>query len=142
MTFKEYLVLQLHTYCFLVTAIFAISMIFGVVFTPDEQIYYYQLIGPFILAALCVIPSFVTFFKDEPTVKQFVFRHIIQFVMIEAIVLFFINPPENGNKLVYKLIIAGSVLVIYVLSKLMIMLKQYYQSKQLTKQLRVLQDSV
>ena len=49
---------------------------------------------------------------------------------------------SENVKLVYKLIIAGSVLVIYVLSKLMIMLKQYYQSKQLTKQLRVLQDSV
>ena len=55
MTIKEFLISRIQLYFLLVTLIFAVSMIIGMIFTPGQELYYYQLIGPFFLAALCVL---------------------------------------------------------------------------------------
>lgn len=139
MTFKEFLLLHLQLYCVLVTLIFAATLIVGVVAVPDQNLRYYQLVGPFITAVLCVLPTFITYFKKEPTLRQYILRHIIQFAVIEAIVLFWTEPPAGVNPLLFYVIIGVIVLIIYALAKLTVWLQKYLQSKKLTEQLKVLQ---
>ena len=55
MTLREFIISRVHLYFILVALIFAVSMGVGLIFTPDRAIYYYQLIGPFILAGMCVL---------------------------------------------------------------------------------------
>ncbi len=136
MAFKRFLVLHLQLYCVLVTLIFAASYIVGMIFAPEQNISYSQLVGPFILAGLCVLPTFITYFRKEPTLKQFIIRSVIQLAVIEVIVLFFIQPPENTIAALFYLLIGAIVLVIYVLAKLTVWLNKYLQSKKLTEQLR------
>ena len=139
MTFKRYFLMQLQIYFLLVSLIFAVSMVLGVIFSPNEPVYYSQFRGPFILAGLCVLPSFVTYYKDEPSVQEYIIRHFIQLVMIEAIVLFMIEPPENVSIMLFRVLVGISVFIIYVITKALIMLQKYKESIKLTKQLKEMQ---
>ena len=121
MKFKEFLILHLQIYFVLVTLIFAASMTVGVIVTPDESLRYYQLIGPFVEAGLCLLPSVITYFKTEPTLPQYIFRHIIQLSVIEGII-FMTEPPADSKK-VY-LILGVVVFIIYVASKLIVWLQK------------------
>lgn len=50
---------------------------------PDYSI----LFLPFIYAFFCLLPSFVVYSSKELSLKQMVFRKILQFLLIEAVVL-------------------------------------------------------
>ena len=139
MNFKEFLLMHLQIYCVLVTLIYAASLVIGIIYVPEQNIKYYQLAGPFVTAALCVLPTFITYFKNEPTLKQYIIRHIIQFVMIEAIVLFITQPPADTDKTLFRVIIGAVVFVVYMLVKLIVWLQKYRQSRQLTEQLKQFQ---
>ncbi len=140
MTLKRFLLMHLQLYCVLVTLIFAASFIVGVIFTPEQELRYSQLIDPFVTAALCVLPTCITYFKKEPTLPQYIIRHMIQMVLIEALVLWMISPPEGVDNTLFSLMIGVIVLVIYVLAKLVIWLQKTQESKKLTEQLKSLQQ--
>lgn len=118
MTIKEFLISRIQLYFLLVTLIFAVSMIIGMIFTPGQELYYYQLIGPFFLAALCVLPTFITYSRKEPTVRQVVLRNIIRLILIEGIVLTQIQPPEQENQVLFRILLAAAVLIVYLLASL------------------------
>lgn len=141
MTVKEFILSRIQLYFLLVTLIFAVSMIVGLIFTPEKELYYYQLVGPFILSALCILPTLVTYFRKEPTVKQYIIRHLIQLILIEAVVLTQTTPPENGNRTVFYIVIGAAVVAVYLLASLMMWLQKLRQSKALTEQLRTLQNN-
>lgn len=139
MTVKEFIISRVQLFFFLVTLIFAVSMIIGLIFTPEKELYYYQLVGPFILAALCVFPTLVTYYRKEPAVWQYILRHIIQWILIECVVLTQITPPANANQALFYIVLGAVVLVIYLLASLMMWLQKVRQSKRLTEQLKILQ---
>lgn len=140
MTIKEFLISRIQLYFLLVTLIFAASMIIGMIFTPGQELYYYQLIGPFFLAALCVLPTFITYSRKEPTVRQVVLRNIIRLILIEGIVLTQIQPPEQENQVLFRILLAAAVLIVYLLASLMMWLRRVRQSGMMTEQLKILQE--
>lgn len=117
-------------------------MIIGVIYVPDQSIKYSQLAGPFIVVAFCILPTFITYFKKEPTLKQYIIRHIIQLATIEMMVLFMIEPPNNTNQILFRVIIGAVVFIIYVIVKLTMWLQKYQQSIHLTEQLKKLQSEI
>lgn len=133
MTIKEFLISRIQLYFLLVTLIFAVSMIIGMIFTPGQELYYYQLIGPFFLAALCVLPTFITYSRKEPTVRQVVLRNIIRLILIEGIVLTQIQPPEQENQVLFRILLAAAVLIVYLLASLMMWLRRVRQSGMMTE---------
>lgn len=139
MTFKKYLINLLQIYFVLVTLIFAASYIFGSLAAPDETIRYSQLAGPFILAAFCVVPSLITYFKKEPSLSEYIVRHVIQLAVIECIVLFLATPPQTMPPVLFRVILGLTVFAVYALVKLFMWLQKYLESKKLTDQLRALQ---
>ena len=140
MTIKEFLISRIQLYFLLVTLIFAVSMIIGMIFTPGQELYYYQLIGPFFLFSLCVLPTFITYSRKEPTVRQVVLRNIIRLILIEGIVLTQIQPPEQENQVLFRILLAAAVLIVYLLASLMMWLRRVRQSGMMTEQLKILQE--
>ena len=140
MTLREFIISRVHLYFILVALIFAVSMGVGLIFTPDRAIYYYQLIGPFILAGMCVLPTLVTYFRKEPTLGQYSLRHAIQLLLIEGIVLTQIQPPENGSPVVFYIVMGAAVPVVYLLASLLMWLQKLRESKKLTEQLKLFQE--
>ena len=125
----------------LVTLILTATIILGSIYEPDRELHYYSLLSPIIIAACCVLPTCVTYFRKEPTVKQFVIRQIIELVLIEAVVMLMITPPDDMDKLLFYIVLGAVIVVIYALAMIFFWLQKYVQSKMLTEQLKALQAS-
>lgn len=143
MTFKDFIISRLQLFFFLTTLILTAMALLGSIITPDQKLKYYHLFNPMIIAALCVLPTCVTYFKNEPTVKQYIIRGFIELALIEVIVLFFISPPEHltSNRIWFYVLLAAVVLVIYILAMLMMWLQRSIESNKLTEQLKSLQQT-
>ena len=143
MTIKEFIINRLQLFFLLVTMILMAQVILGNAIEPDRVLYYKDFIGTFEMAGLCIIPTFVTYSKKELTLKQMLFRHLIQFVLIEAVILTLAfvgieNSPEKASSIIS---ICVSVAVIYVLAIFAMWYRQYIESKKLTKLLQNIQNS-
>ena len=143
MTFKEFLISRVRLFFFLTTMILAATAVLGGFLAPEQQLMYYNLYSPIIIAALCVLPTCVTYFKKEPTVRQYIIRDLLELALIEAVVLFLISPPKqySGNKVVFYIILGTAVMFIYLIAMLMMWLQKKLESEKLTEQLRQLQEN-
>ena len=74
MTIKEFIISRVQIFFFLVTLILTATVVLGAIYQPDKELRYYHLLSPVILAACCVLPTCVTYFKKEPTPAQFIIR--------------------------------------------------------------------
>lgn len=141
MTIKEFIISRMQLFFLLVTLILTATIILGSIYEPDRELHYYSLLSPIIIAACCVLPTCVTYFRKEPTVKQFVIRQIIELVLIEAVVMLMITPPDDMDKLLFYIVLGAVIVVIYALAMIFFWLQKYVQSKMLTEQLKALQAS-
>lgn len=142
MTIKEFIISRLQLFFFLTTMILAASAVLGGIVAPDMQIRYYDLYSPMIVAALCILPTCVTFFKKEPTLVQYILRLALELLLIEVIVLSLVKPPKDysGDQLFFYVILGASVFVIYVLAELVMWFKKLLESRSLTGELKKLQS--
>ncbi|MBQ3970185.1 MAG: hypothetical protein II685_06865 [Clostridia bacterium] len=138
MTLKEFVLSRFQLFFFLVTMILLTEYFIGVVSAPDQVLHNKDLLGPVAAAGLCIIPTCVTYFKNEPTFKQYIFRLIIQMLLIEGIMLTAVNPNtvSDENKTSFYITVGVSTFVIYVLALLIMYYKNYLQSKALTSELK------
>lgn len=143
MTFKEFIISRVRLFFFLTTMILAATAVLGGFLAPEQQLMYYNLYSPIIIAALCVLPTCVTYFKKEPTVRQYIFRDLLELALIESVVLFLISPPKqySGSKVAFYIILGAAVMVIYLITMLMMWLQKKLESEKLTEQLRQLQEN-
>ncbi len=140
MTIKEFILSRFQLFFFLVTLILVASCIVGTLVAPEEELHYYHFLGPIITAALCVLPTCVTYFRKEPTVRQYILRLVIQLVLIEGVVMTIITPPADSDKISFYFLLGSVTLVIYILASLMMWSRKYQQSKKFTQQLKQLQS--
>ena len=139
MTLKEFILVRIRLFFFLTTMILAASSIFGGIIAPDQEIKYYHLLSPIIISACCVLPTFATFYTKEPTPKQFIIRQLIEIVLIEAVVMFLVSVPEGTDAIMFRMILAAIVIIIYILAMLMMWLEKKMQANKLTEQLKQFQ---
>lgn len=142
MTVKEFIISRVQLFFFLIPLILTASVILGSIFAPEQEIHYDNLLSPIIIAGLCVLPTCVTYFKKEPTLKQYLLRLVVQLILIQGVVMLLISPPADGSvsTIQYYLLLNAAVLMIYVLTMLMFWFQKYRQSQKLTQQLRKLQN--
>ena len=86
---KEHIKDNLINFFIIVTMINIVIFICGSFMAPDQNITYAAFLVPIIDGILGVIPGLVMYSKRELTVKQMIVREIIQFVMVEIIILLF-----------------------------------------------------
>lgn len=141
MTFKEFIISRVQIFFTLVTLILTATVILGAIYQPEKELRYYHLLSPVIIAACCVLPTCVTYFKKEPTPAQFIIRQLIELALIEAVVMFLISAPEGIEKPLFYVVLGAVVAIIYILTMVMMWLQKYKQSKKLTEQLKKLQEN-
>lgn len=143
MTVKEFIRSRVQLFFFLTTMILFVSAVMGEIFAPEKEIRYYHLFSPLIISGMCVLITSITCFRKEPTLRQYIVRHIIEILMIQISVISIITPPENvKNSVFFYVILCIAILIIYVLAALMMWWQKYRQSQTLTAQLKKLQSKV
>lgn len=144
MTIKEFIISRFQLFFFLVTLILIAEYVIGVFAAPDQVLHNKDLLGPVAAAGLCIIPTCVTYYKKEPTLKQYFVRLIIQLVLIET-VMFIAANPDMGNGMSeaqVRIMIGAATFIIYVLAVLIMYCRNYRQSKALTSELKKFQSAV
>ncbi|HBA50643.1 MAG TPA: hypothetical protein DCZ91_23165 [Lachnospiraceae bacterium] len=84
---KEWLAELARTYFILVTLITMATFLLGMYFDPDARFGYDAFLSPLIYAACGTVPGVVLYSRHELSLKAFLFRKILHFVLIEAIIL-------------------------------------------------------
>ena len=139
MTLKEFILSRVQVFFVLVTLILFGSAILGGIYAPEQELHYHHLFSPIIIAAACILPTCVTYYKKEPTPVQYIIRQIIELILIEAVVMFLVQAPPkySGNEIRFYLILGIMIIIIYVFVEVMTWLQKSRQAKQLTQQLQV-----
>lgn len=87
MSFKDFVKKTLMNFFIIATCISVVMGIIGLIYEPDRRFGYEAYFSPLIFGAISTIPSFVTYSKRELTVKQMLFRNVLQLFLIEFLVL-------------------------------------------------------
>lgn len=121
MELKQFFLQRLSLFFMLTTLITVVICMFGLSLDANARFGYGELLAPVRLAALCVIPTFVTFSRRELSPKKMKIRMALELLLIEAVVLgiAFTSPVIDTSQAAVVLAIAASVLVIYVLARLL-----------------------
>ena len=90
MTKKEFMYHIIRMFFVIVTLINIAMSIVGKIVQPDLTFGYHVLILPVVYAAVSVIPMLVMYSDHELTVKEVIVRKIIQFLLIEVILVLII----------------------------------------------------
>ena len=137
MDFKQFFLRKLTLFFTLTTLITVAVFFVGSAFDPKASLGYDAMLAPLRYAALCVLPTFVTYSKRELTPRALVGRMALEFLLIEAVVLViaFLSPAIDTDRSSVVLVIAGSVLVIYLLARLFSWLRDSAEAKRLNADL-------
>ena len=137
MEFKRFLVNKLILFFMLSTLITVAVSLIGSVFDGEARIGYKELLTPIKYAALCLLPTLVTWSRRELSPKETLLRKALMLVLLEAVILFiaFTSPAIDTGSVQVVLTLAGSVLVIFVLANLFLWLKDSAEAKQMNRDL-------
>lgn len=134
MEFKRFLVNKLILFFMLSTLITVAVSLIGSVFDAEARFGYRTMLAPIEYAALCLLPSLVTYSRRELSPRQLLFRKALALLLIEAAILYISPAVYTGDRLAV-LAVAASVLVIFVLVHLFLWLKDAAEAKKLNRDL-------
>ena len=137
MELKRFLVNRLILFFILSTLIAVAVSLIGSTFDADASLNYGSLLKPMEYAALCMLPTLVTFSRRELSPKAMLLRKAWMLLLLEAVILFiaFTSPGIDTGSAGVVLTIAGSVLVIFVLANFLLCLKDSALAKTLKRDL-------
>lgn len=87
MNFNDFFKKCLMDYFIIVTCITAVIGIIGLIYEPNMSFGYEAYFSPLIFGAISIIPSLILYSKKELSVKQMMFRNILQLVILECLIL-------------------------------------------------------
>ena len=137
MELKRFLINRLILFFILSTLIAVAVSLIGSVFDPDAVLSYGSLLMPMEYAALCMLPTLVTYSNRELPPKAMLLRKALMLVLMEAVILFiaFTSPGIDTGSAGVVLTIAVSVLVIFVLANLLLWLKDSGEARIMNRDL-------
>ena len=140
---KEIISDIITTYVTLVTLITVIFFVMGSYFFPDASFGYESFSAPLIYAAYATLPNIIMYSKKELSVKAYLFRKSLQFVLIEIIVFIIAFPDRSicAQRPEIVITLALSVLVIFVLTHLYDFFKNLVSAKRMTAELILFQQN-
>lgn len=138
---KRFLINELILFFVLSTLITVAVVLVGSMFDPNGQFGYKDMLVPIKYAALCMLPTFVTFSKRELSPKALLLRKALMLALIEGVILLiaFTSDVIDTSRIEVVLAIAGSVLVIFVLAHLFMWFKESAEAKKLNRDLQQFQ---
>ena len=134
---KKFIISLITTYFRLVTLITVATLVLGLYFDPNACFGYTVFAAPLFYGACGVLPSVVMYSKRELTVKALLVRKLIQFVLIEVLILSvaFHNTGIQGEYLDVAIGMGISIFLIYVLAHMIDWLQNYMSAKRMTEEL-------
>lgn len=115
MSFKDFVKKSLMNFFIIVTCISLVMGVIGLIYEPGRRFGYEAYFSPLIFGAISTIPSFVTYSKKELTVRQMVFRNVLQLLVIECLVLitgYFFGIMKDKMILIS---VAISVIIVFII---------------------------
>ena len=137
MKLPPFLIKQMILFFMLSTLIAVAVSLIGSAFDRGAQFGYDVLLTPVKYAALCMLPTLVTYSRRELSMKALLLRKSLMLVLLEAGMLLVLHTsaPFDAGRMDVVLVIAGSVLVIFLLAQLFLWLKESAEAKRLTQDL-------
>lgn len=137
MEFKKFLVDKLTLFFMLSTLITAAVSLIGSSYDRDALLGYDALLSPLRYAALCMLPTFVTWSGHELSVGELLFRKVLMLVLLEGVMLYiaFTSPVIDTGRIRVVLTIMGSVLVIFLLVNLFLWLRDLAEAGKMNRDL-------
>ena len=137
MGFKHFLIQKLSLFFMLTTLITVAVCVVGSILDADTRFGYDAMLTPIRYAACCVVPTFVTYSKHELKPKELLVRMGLELILIEAVMLglAFLSPVIDTSRISVVLVIAGSVLVIFVMAIVFSWLRDSAEAKSLNAEL-------
>lgn len=137
MDLKQFLIEKLSLFFMLTTLITIAIYLFGLCLDPDARFGYDEVLTPVRLAALCVVPTLVTYSRRELSSREMKVRMALELLLIEAVVLgvAFTSPAIDTSQASVVLAIAVSVLVIYILARLFSWLHESAEARKMNAEL-------
>ena len=137
MGFKQFFINKLTLFFMLTTLITIAVSVLGSALDADARFGYDAFLSPLVFAGCCVLPSFVTYSKRGLKPKEMIPRMVLEFLLIEAVVLGLAaaSPAIDTGRSSVVLALAGSVLVIYLLACLFEWLKDSAEAKKMNEDL-------
>jgi hypothetical protein len=133
MEFKRFLVNKLTLFFTLSTLITVAVSLIGSAFDGDARFGYDSLLAPIEYAALCMLPTLLTWSRHELSPRELLLRKALILVLLEGEMLFiaFTSTAIDTGRVQVVLTLAGSVLVIFVLTNLFLWLKDSAEAKKM-----------
>ena len=137
MGFKQFLIRKLTLFFTLTTLITVAISVIGSTFDAEASFGYNAMLTPLRFAAYCMLPTLVTYSRRELTPRELMVRMALEFLLIEAVVLSiaFMSPAIDTGRSSVVLVIAGSVLVIYLMARLLSWLRDSAEAKKMNADL-------
>ncbi len=142
MSLKEFLMDKLMLFFTLSTLITIGIWILGSILDAETLFGYEAFLSPLMFAGACVLPTLVTYSKQELSVKQLIIRKILQFFLIEAVVLCiaFCSEAIHTEEVRTVVMLAVSVCVIYAVVHVIEWVQDSLQAQKMTAELLKLQE--
>lgn len=142
MEFKRFLVNKIILFFMLSTLITVAVSLIGSAFDGGTRFGYDTLLTPIKYAALCMLPTLVTWSKHELTPRQMLVRKVLMLVLLEAVILIiaFTSPVIDTGRIQVVLTIGGSVFIIFVLANLFNWLRDSAEAKKMNRDLAAFQS--
>ena len=137
MEFKKFLIEKLTLFFMLSTMITAAVYLIGSVYDRDALFGYDALLSPMRYAALCILPTFVTWSRRELSMRELLFRKALMLVLVEGVILYiaFTSPVIDTGRMQVVLTLMGSVLVIFLLVNLFLWLRDLAEAGRMNQDL-------
>ncbi|MBQ5487354.1 MAG: DUF3021 family protein [Clostridia bacterium] len=138
MDIKRFIINKLILFFMLSTLITVAVALIGSAFAGEKSIGYKTMLMPIGYAALCMLPTFVTYSKRELSLKEMLLRKALMLVLLEGVMMLivFTSPVIDSSDIRAVLTIAASVLVIFVLVNLFLWLKDSAEAKKMNRDLK------
>lgn len=121
---------------FIITACISVAIpVLGLIFKPEQHFGYDALLSPAIFGLATTLPSLVKYSRRELSVTEIKIRSLIQFILIEAMVLFinYINGAFADIGVVISVFM--TVLIIYTAVIIITFLNDKHTAQTLNKEL-------
>ena len=137
MSFKQFMINKLTQFFMLTTFISVAICIIGLKFDKGTVFGYEAYLSPLIFAGACIVPTLVTYSKKELSIKELIPRMVLEFILIEAVVLgIAVSSPEiDTTRPEVVVALLFSVLIVYLLVCLVEWLKESAEAKQMNEDL-------
>lgn len=141
---KEFVIDLMKTYFTVVALINVAIYVMGTRFAPDLQFGYEAFSAPLIYGAVGTLPNIVMYSKRELPVKELFVRKVLQFILIEVLVLFaaFYGADTFWQHPKIIMSVAFSIFIIYVVASVVDWAQNYVAAKRMTVELMKFQERV